>query len=53
MGLQKVANVNIAKTIMDLIDKNVAIEDIGEVEYSDKVSFCKDENGILDIKIGE
>ena len=53
VGLQKVANVNIAKTIMDLIDKNVAIEDIGEVEYSDKVSFCKDENGILDIKIGE
>ncbi len=26
---------------------------IGEVEYSNKVSFCKDENGILDIRIGE
>ena len=53
VGLQKVSNINIAKAIIDLIDKKVAIGDIGEIEYSDKVSFCKDENGILDIKIGK
>ena len=53
VGLSKVANINIGKTIIDLIDKKISIEDIGEIEYSDKVSFCKDENGILEIKIGE
>ena len=53
VGLQKVSNINIGKTILDLIDKKISIEDIGEIEYSDKVSFFKDENGILDIKIGE
>ena len=53
VGLQKVSNINIGKTIIDLIDKKISIEDIGEIEYSDKVSFCKDENGVLNIKIGE
>ena len=53
VGLSKVANINIGKTIIDLIDKRISIEDIGEIEYSDKVSFYKDENGILEIKIGE
>ena len=53
VGLQKVSKINIGKAIIDLIDKKIAIEDIGEIEYSDKASFCKDENGILQIKIGE
>lgn len=53
VGLQKVSNINIAKTIMDLIDKKISISDISEIEYNDKVSFYKDGNGILEIKIGE
>ena len=38
---------------MDLIDKKISISDISEIEYNDKVSFYKDGNGILEIKIGE
>ena len=53
VGLSKVANINIGKTIIDLIDKKISIEELGQIEYKDKVSFFKDENGILDIKIGE
>ena len=53
VGLQKIININIAKTIIDLIDKEISVEDIGEIKYSDKVSFCKDDNGKLNIKIGE
>ena len=53
VGLEKITNINIAKTILDLIDGNILIEDIPKIEYSDKVSFLKDEEGILKIKIGE
>ena len=53
VGLEKIININIAKTIIDLIDKKIAIEDIGEIEYSDKASFCKDDNGMMNIRIGE
>lgn len=52
VGLEKIANINIAKTIIDLIDGNISVEDIPKIEYSDKVSFLKDEEGILKIKIG-
>ena len=53
VGLQKVSNINIGQTIIDLIDKKISIGDIGEIEFSDKASFSKDENGMLNIKIGE
>ena len=53
VGLEKIININIAKTIIDLIDNKIAIEDIGEIEYSDKASFCKDDNGMMSIRIGE
>lgn len=53
VGLEKIANINIAKTIIDLIDGNISVDDIPKIEYSDKVSFLKDEEGILKIKIGE
>ena len=53
VGLEKIININIAKTIIDLIDNKIAIEDIGEIEYSDKASFCKDDNGMMNIRIGE
>lgn len=53
VGLQKVSNINIAKTILDLLDNKLSIGEIGEIEYSDKVSFYKNDKGILDIDIGE
>ena len=53
VGLQKVSNINIGQTIIDLIDKKISIGYIGEIEFSDKASFSKDENGMLNIKIGE
>ena len=36
VGLQKIININIAKTIIDLIDKKISVEDIGEIAYSSK-----------------
>lgn len=51
VGLQKIININVAKTIIDLIDKKISAEDIGEISYSSKASFCKDEKGNLDITI--
>ena len=51
VGLQKIININIAKTIIDLIDKRISVEDIGEITYSSKASFCKNDDGILDIKL--
>ena len=51
VGLQKIININIAKTIIDLIDKKISVEDIGEITYSSKASFCKNDDGILEIKI--
>ncbi len=53
VGLEKIANINIAKTIINLIDGNISVDDIPKIEYSDKVSFLKDEEGILKIQIGE
>ena len=53
VGLQKIININIAKTIIDLIDKKISVDDIGEIAYSSKASFCKNDDGVLDIKIGE
>ena len=53
VGLQKIININIAKTIIDLIDKKISVEDIGEIAYSSKASFCKNDDGVLDIKVGE
>ena len=51
VGLQKIININIAKTIIDLIDKKISVEDIGEIKYASKAKFCKNDNGILEIKI--
>ncbi|MBO7732018.1 MAG: ATP-grasp domain-containing protein, partial [Methanobrevibacter sp.] len=51
VGLQKIININIAKTIIDLIDKKIGVEDIGEINYSSKASFYKNDDGILEIKI--
>ena len=51
VGLQKIININIAKTILDLIDGKISVEDIGEIEYSSKASFCKNDEGTLEIKI--
>ncbi len=51
VGLQKIININIAKTIIDLMDKRISVEDIGEISYSSKASFCKNDEGILEIKI--
>ena len=52
VGLQKIADFNIAKSVIDLIDKKITIEDLEKnVSYDGKVSFLKDENGILDIKV--
>ena len=51
VGLQKIININIAKTIIDLIDKKIRVEDIGEITYSSKASFYKNDDGILEIKI--
>ena len=51
MGLQKIININIAKTIIDLIDKRVSVDDIGEITYSSKASFYKNDEGILEIRI--
>ena len=52
VGLQKIADFNIAKSLIDLLDKKITIEDLEKmVSYDGKVSFLKDENGILDIKV--
>ena len=52
LGLQKIADFNIAKSLIDLLDKKITIEDLEKmVSYDGKVSFLKDENGILDIKV--
>ena len=51
VGLQKIININIAKTIIDLMDNEISVEDIGEISYSSKASFCKNDEGILEIKI--
>ncbi len=51
VGLQKIININIAKTIIDLIDQKISVEDIGEITYSSKASFYKNDDGILEIKI--
>ena len=51
VGLQKIININIAKTIIDLIDKKISVEDIGEITYGSKASFCKNDDGILEIKL--
>ena len=51
VGLQKIANFNIAKSIIDLLDENISYEElINKIAYDGKVSFLKDENGVLDIK---
>ena len=48
----KIADFNIAKSLIDLLDKKITIEDLEKmVSYDGKVSFLKDENGILDIKV--
>ena len=51
VGLQKIININIAKTIIDLIDKKISVDGIGEITYSSKASFYKNDDGILEIKI--
>ena len=51
VGLQKIININIAKTIIDLIDKKIGVENIGEITYSSKASFYKNDDGILEIKL--
>ncbi|MBO7518538.1 MAG: ATP-grasp domain-containing protein, partial [Methanobrevibacter sp.] len=51
VGLQKIININIAKTIIDLIDKKISVEDIGEITYSSKASLYKNDDGILEIRI--
>ena len=51
VGLQKIININIAKTIIDLIDKKISVDGIGEITYSSKASFYKNDYGILEIKI--
>lgn len=51
VGLQKIININIAKTIIDLMDNEISVEDIGEISYCSKASFCKNDEGILEIKI--
>ena len=51
VGLQKIININIAKTILDLIDEKISVGDIGEITYSSKASFCKNDEGTLEIKL--
>ena len=51
VGLQKIININIAKTIIDLIDKRMSVDDIDEITYSSKASFYKNDEGLLEIKI--
>ncbi|WP_297979223.1 ATP-grasp domain-containing protein [uncultured Methanobrevibacter sp.] len=52
VGLQKIADFNIASSIIDLLDGNMDVEELERnISYNSKVHFLKDENGILDINI--
>lgn len=52
VGLQRVANFNIAKSSIDLLDGKINSDDVQNlISYSNKVSFLKDENGILSINV--
>ncbi len=51
VGLQKIANFNIAKLIFDLLDEKIKCEDVSnKINYNGKVSFLKNDEGILKIK---
>ena len=51
VGLTKIANFNIAKTTIDLLDEKISSEEvINKISYNGKISFLKDDNGILEIK---
>jgi len=54
VGLQKVANFNIAKSTIDLLDKKITINQIqDQISYKSQVSFLKNDKGILNIKVDE
>lgn len=48
VGLREVLNINIAKTILDLIDGKISIDDIDYLSFKNGVKFIKD-NGVLKI----
>ena len=48
VGLREVLNINIAKTILDLIDGKISIDDIDHLSFKNGVKFIKD-NGVLNI----
>ncbi len=48
VGLREVLNINIAKTILDLIDGKISIDDIDQLSFKNGVKFIKD-NGVLKI----
>ncbi len=48
VGLREVLNINIAKTILDLIDGKISIDDIDHLSFKNGVKFIKD-NGVLKI----
>lgn len=51
VGLTKIANFNIAKTTIDLLDEKISSEElINKIGYDGKISFLKDDNGVLKIK---
>ena len=43
----------LVQTRIDLIDNKISVGDIGEIAYSSKASFYKNDDGILEIKIGD
>lgn len=52
VGLQKIANFNIVETIIKLLDNNINEDEIiKNISYNGKVSFLKDDFGVLEIKI--
>lgn len=48
VGLSKVLNINIASTILDIIDGKLSLDDIGELSFKSGVKFIK-EDGVLKI----
>lgn len=51
VGLQKVADFNIAKTTIDLLDEKITIDEVlDKISFNGKISFLKDDDGILKIQ---
>ncbi len=50
VGLREVLNINIARTIIDIIDERLSLKDIGELSFKSGVKFIK-EDGVLKINL--